>query len=92
MKLLHCKGLKLTEVIFLRKVLLWGFQAEMGQNHLSVYNTDFSLTLYQVGINLLKVNKRNTRTRCGICSKLTIKTPELLVSLLLILNVFNILF
>ena len=27
-------------------------------------------------IYLLKVNKRNSRTRCKICSKLTIKTPE----------------
>ena len=25
---------------------------------------------------LLKVNNRNTRTRCEICPKLTIKTPE----------------
>ena len=25
---------------------------------------------------LLKVNNRNTRTRCEICSKLTVKTPE----------------
>ena len=25
---------------------------------------------------LLKVNNRNTRTRCEICSKLTIKIPE----------------
>ena len=31
----------------------------------------------QAGIYLLKVNNRNTRTRCEICSKLTIKTPEL---------------
>ena len=29
-----------------------------------------------VGIYLLKVNNRNTRTRCKICSELTIKTPE----------------
>ena len=29
-----------------------------------------------MGIYLLKVNNRNTRTRCEICSKLTIKTPE----------------
>ena len=29
-----------------------------------------------VGIYLLKVNNRNTRTRCEICSKLTIKTSE----------------
>ena len=31
---------------------------------------------YPLGIHLLKVNNRNTRTRCEICSKLTIKTPE----------------
>ena len=28
------------------------------------------------GIYLFKVNNRNTGTRCEICSKLTIKTPE----------------
>ena len=28
------------------------------------------------GIYLLKVNYRNTRTRCEICSKITIKIPE----------------
>ena len=28
------------------------------------------------GIYLLKVNNRNTRTRCETCSKLTIETPE----------------
>ena len=27
-------------------------------------------------LTLLKVNNRNTRTRCGMCSKLIIKTPE----------------
>ena len=31
---------------------------------------------YPAGIYLLKVNNRSTRTRCEICSKLTIKTPE----------------
>ena len=34
------------------------------------------LRFFPVGIYLLKVNNRNTRTRCEICSKLTIKTPE----------------
>ena len=29
-----------------------------------------------MGINLLKVNNRNTRTRCEKCSKLSIKIPE----------------
>ena len=28
------------------------------------------------GIYFFKVNNRNTRTRCEICSKLTINTPE----------------
>ena len=28
------------------------------------------------GIYLPKVNNRNTRTRCEVCSKLTIKIPE----------------
>ena len=28
-----------------------------------------------VGIYLLKVNNRNTKTRCEICSKLAIKAP-----------------
>ena len=31
---------------------------------------------FTAGIYLLKVNKRSTRTRCEICSKLTIKIPE----------------
>ena len=31
---------------------------------------------FPAGIYLLKVNNRNTRTRCEICSMLTIKTPE----------------
>ena len=31
---------------------------------------------YLACIYLLKVNNRNTRTRCEICSKLTIKIPE----------------
>ena len=32
--------------------------------------------VFPAGIYLLIVNNRNTRTRCEICSKLTIKTPE----------------
>ena len=33
-------------------------------------------TSYPVGIYLLKVNHKNTRAKCEICSKLIIKTPE----------------
>ena len=32
--------------------------------------------LNPAGIYLFKVNNRNTRARCEICSKLTIKIPE----------------
>ena len=57
----------------------------------------FEEYLYPAGIYLFKVNNRNTRTRCKICPKLTIKTPERhhwcrLVSLLLTLNIFHTLF
>ena len=31
---------------------------------------------HPAGIYLLKITNKNTRTRCEICSKLTIKTPE----------------
>ena len=34
-------------------------------------------SIIPAGINLLKVNSRNTRTRCEMCSKLTIKIPLL---------------
>ena len=59
----------------------------MNERHWSVLkNTknDFLNKMWQLtsspsnpaSIYLLKVNNRNTRTRCEICSKLTIKTPE----------------
>ena len=35
---------------------------------------------HPAGIYLLKVNNRNTRTRCEICSKLTIKTGVFIVN------------
>ena len=31
---------------------------------------------FPANVYLFKVNNRNTRKRCGICSKLTIKAPE----------------
>ena len=47
-------------------------------------------TFFPAGNYLLKVNNRNTRKRCEICSELTIKIPEhihlVLVLLLLTLN------
>ena len=39
------------------------------------YNLE-DLCSHPAGNYMFKVNNRNTRTRCEICSKLTIKTPE----------------
>ena len=56
----------------------------------------WGIFLTKFGIYMFKVSNRITRTRCEICSKLTIKTPErrrvVLVSLLLTLNIFQTLF
>ena len=40
------------------------------------YRVEFNYTYYPAENYMLKVNDRNTKTRCEICSKLTIKTPE----------------
>ena len=56
---------------------------ELGTSRSTVYFK------FPAGIYLLKVNNRNVRARCEICSKLTIKTLErrqILVSLLLPLS------
>ena len=34
------------------------------------------MTAFPVGNYMFNVNNRNTKTRCEVCSKLTIKTPE----------------
>ena len=47
-----------------------------------------SIVTNPAGNYMLKVNNRNTRTRCEICSNLTLKTQNVLVSLLLTLNIF----
>ena len=52
---------------------------------------DRNLRNYPAINYLFKVNNRNARKSCEICSKLTIKTPErpLLSSLLFALNIFH---
>ena len=49
------------------------------QEHLLVVISEAHLEpsrTFPIGIYMFKVNNRNTRIRCEICSKLTIKTPE----------------
>ena len=63
-------------------ISLFNFHVIAGQ--ISFTNTDddfivlfhWRIYYYPSGIYLLKVNSRNVRTRCEICSKLTLKTPE----------------
>ena len=58
-----------------------GYYSDTGSffSYLEVSNFKKNYTFYPVlpsGIYLLKVNKRNTKARCEICSNLTIKIPE----------------
>ena len=46
------------------------------KTNISKIGTNELYKLIPVGNYMFKVNKRNTRTRCEICSKLTIKTTE----------------
>ena len=59
----------------------------------TVYHCEQGFTLYPDDIYWLKVNNKNIRTVCEICSKLTIKIPErqfehilLIVSMFPLLN------
>ena len=47
-----------------------GYIKESTETKLSIFN------IFLAAIYLLKVNNINSRTRCEICSKLTIKTAE----------------
>ena len=57
------------------------------------YKKSSLISFSPASINLLKVSNKNTRKICEICSKLTMKTPDVidavLVSLLLTLNGFR---
>ena len=45
-------------------------------DHINLLFSFLPLVSYLAGNYMFKVNNRNTRTRCEIYSKLTIKTPE----------------
>ena len=55
------------------------------------FSVKFWVCLYYLGshsgkLSLFKGNKKNTKKGCKICSKLTIKTPELVKTLELVMN------
>ena len=65
------QGRKYLTIYFLNHKL---FGYELGQLINIVIDTHFYKNL--AGIYLLKADNGNTKTRCKICSKLIIKTPE----------------
>ena len=93
--------------IFQKVLTLWKLLYRYGWVHISLrYHNrsnlyvllDFWNKINPTGNYMFKVSNKNSRARCEICSKLTIKTPEttplasFLVSLLLTLNIFHTLF
>ena len=55
------------------------FNLKLGVSNLGIFLINISLKfilIIRAGIYLIKVNNRDTRTRCGIFSKFTIKTPK----------------
>ena len=60
---------------------LWHFQcitcfiSDKSVSHSIKYNISI-ISVFPASNYMFKVNNRNTRTRCEICSKLTINTPE----------------
>ena len=64
------RGVNLQPTMYIQQwISRYGTHEKLSRNlGLSSYNP--------VGNYMFKVNNRNTRARCEICSKLTIKTPE----------------
>ena len=59
-------------VIKLKPVGIWMFKTGLT----GIFLKEYYIFKCRLNIYLLKVNNRNTGTRCEICSKLTIKTRE----------------
>ena len=72
---------ELSIVLTLQKIFIWKIESyfivplEPSLKKQITFHS-FPYLSNSAGIYLLKVSNRNTRTRCEICSKLTIKTPE----------------
>ena len=66
------------------KIYLWLCEISMAKlgNRGSATNDLLQIVF---SIYLLKVNNKNTKARCEICSKLTIKTPEYVQQLVLLI-------
>ena len=60
-------------------VNIWGKYTNWSHHRSMIFLFNYMLVYFTnipAGVYLLKVNNRNTRKRCEICSKLTMKIPE----------------
>ena len=69
-------GLVICYYYFIFFILLLSWTERVPTRVRKSKTNTFDESINPAGIYLLKVNNRNTRTRCKICSKLTIKTPK----------------
>ena len=72
-KILCCVRISIRIIIKKSKYFIDYSQASRWRGKSRCY---FFYEAFPAGIYLFKVNNRNTRTRCQICSKLTIKTTK----------------
>ena len=72
---LQGSNMNITRTLLL---LLGGNLFDSMKNSLTLVSTSYYLIKIRSPASnyMFQVNNRNTRTRCEICSKLTIKTPE----------------
>ena len=64
----------------------------MGQYFFSVTENEFRINKSPTGIYLFEFSNINSKINFEICSKLAIEAPDVLVSLVLTLNIFDTLF
>ena len=86
----HCVGVSVVGIEQLNAGRLGGWMyLKLTVKATYCCHSPWASVIVSAGCYMFKVNNRNGRTRCEIFSKLTIKTPERLVSLLLTLNLFH---
>ena len=64
------------EVFYCLQGVKEGYKGKKWVNRMILYDIATSIQTIPAGNYMFKVNNRNTRTRCEICSKLTIKTSK----------------
>ena len=64
------------EVFYCLQGVKEGYKGKKWVNRMILYDIATSIQTIPAGNYMFKVNNRNTRTRCGVCSKLTKKIQQ----------------